>query len=172
MLFYEKVQQKKDAMSGQASGNNMLTKEAAAVSTKNKEHTININTRRNLNTSKRLCLSLSKKRKAVFPQISMSTTVGCATDSFSSSETLVTAELKKEEPLHTPSPTPTPTSNLNISMSPSTPAQMQSAAGRTPPSSSETITTSPGTKIDVSTIPSPPLKMSGCDDNLTDDVVQ
>ena len=163
MLFYEKVQQKKDAMSGQASGNNMFKKEAAVASTKNKEHAININTRRNSNTSKRLCLSSSKKCKAVPPQISMSTTVGCATDSFSSSETPVTAELKKEEPLQSPSPTPTATSNFNISMSPSTPAQVHSAAERTPLSSSETITTSPGTKIDVSTIPSPPLKMSGCD---------
>ena len=118
MIFYEKVQQKKDALSGQASGNNMLTKEAAAASTKNNEHAININTRRNSNTSKRLCLSLSKKRKAVSPQVSMSTTVGCATDSFYSLETPVTAELKKKEPLHSPSPTPTPTSNFNISMSP------------------------------------------------------
>lgn len=171
MLFYEKVQQKKDAMSGQASGNNMLTKEAAAVSTKNKEHAKNINTRRNSNTSKRLCLSLSKKRRTVSPQMSMSTTVGCATDSFFSSETPVTVELKKEEPLYSLSPTPTPTSNFNTSMSSSTPAQVHSAAERTLLSSSETTTTSPGTKIDVSTIPSPPLKMSGCDDNSTDDVL-
>ena len=75
----------------------------------------------------------------------MWTTVGCATNSFSSLEAPVTAELKKEKPLHSPSPTPSPTSNF--------------------------ATTSLGTKIDVSTIPSPPLKMSGCDDNSTDNVV-
>ena len=53
-------------------------------------------------------------------------------------------------------------------MSPLTPARVHSAAERTPLLSSETITASLSTKINVSTTPSLPLKMSGGDDNSTD----
>ena len=53
-------------------------------------------------------------------------------------------------------------------MSPLTPARVHSATERTPLSSSETITASLSTKINVSTTPSLPLKMSGGDDNSTD----
>ena len=135
-----------------------------------------IGSRNSSSSSKRLSLSLPKKRKAVSPnktrsdenQISMSTAVGRAPVSFSS-KTPVTAELKKKEPPHSSSPTlTTPSSNLNISMSPLTPARVHSAAERTPLSSSETITASLSTKINVSTTPSLPLKMSGGDDNSTD----
>ena len=53
-------------------------------------------------------------------------------------------------------------------MSPLTPARVHSAAERAPLSSSETIAASLSTKINVSTTPSLPLKMSGGDDNSTD----
>ena len=43
MLFYEKVQQKEDFMSGQASETNMFTKEAVLVPPKSKERDTNIN---------------------------------------------------------------------------------------------------------------------------------
>ena len=99
-------------MSGQASENNMFTKEGAAVPGRNKERDIDINVRR-----KRLSMSLQKKRKAVSPKkthtcsdenlISMSTTVGRAPVSFSSNIP-VTAELRKKEPPHSSSPTLTP----------------------------------------------------------------
>ena len=171
-LFTKKSNKKKDFMSGQASENNMFTKEGAAVPGRNKKRDININVRR-----KRLSMSLQKKRKAVSPKkthtcsdenlIYMSTTVGRAPVSFSS-KIPVTAELRKKEPPHSSSPTLTPSSNVNTSMSPLTPAGVHSAAEKTPLSRSETITTSPSTKIDVSTIPLRPLKMSGGDDNSTD----
>ena len=126
MLFYEKVQQKEDFMSGQASETNMFTKEAVVVPPKSKERDTNVNVSRNSSSSsKRLSLSLPKKRKAVSPnkthtcsdenQISMSTAVGRAPVSFSS-KTPVTAELKKRNhhTLHDPHSPP----HLQILISP------------------------------------------------------
>ena len=176
MLFYEKKEQQ-----GHTSANVVFTK---PVPRKDKEPVLNINTYAKAvargtssSSAERLSLSLSKKRKAAPSQIprrdenplSMSPSVGPAPDSFSS-DTPITAEFAKEEPLHSSSLT----STFNSSMSSSTPAQVHSRAERTAVSSSKTTSMSPAPKIKISTIPDPsssPLKMPVCDDNSTNDVV-
>ena len=105
----------------------MFIKQVAQVSSKTIEHVIDINTRRNQTA---LSIYIPQKTQSDENLISMSITIGCTPDRFSS-ERPETAELKKDDLLQSSSPTPTSASNFNTSMSPLTPAQVHKAAERT-----------------------------------------
>ncbi|XP_028412191.1 uncharacterized protein LOC114535014 [Dendronephthya gigantea] len=173
MLFYEKKERQAHTRA------KVFTKEAP-VPTTNKEPVLNINTyakavargSSNNSRAKMHCLSLSKKRKATLSKVpcrdtnlSMSTSVGPVTDAAK------TKEFTKEDSPHPLSPTIT--SNSNSSMSSLTPEQ-ESTAEKNAVSSSETNSMGPAPENKISTTPnpsSPPIKMHGCDENSTNDII-